>query len=267
MSLPPDLHVHTEWSYDGPNGDMARSCERAIEIGLPAIAFTDHADFVVVQEGQHCVDIMGYLESIERCRSRFRGLRVLSGVELGEPHWFPKETAEILAAGPLDRVLGSIHCVRLGSGIVDASQFRSRPPEDLPAAVREYFRETLAMIESPQPFEALAHIDYPKRYWPEGMPPYREEDYEHEIRAILFGAKRRGLVLEANTTRGDGGEARFCPGLKVLCWWHEVAGEAVSFGSDAHDPDRVAGGFEVAMRIVEQAGFKPAADPMALWRR
>jgi histidinol-phosphatase (PHP family) len=259
--------VHTEWSYDAGHGDMVRSCERAIEIGLPAIAFTDHADFVVVQEGQHCVDIAGYLQSVERCRARFKNLHILSGVELGEPHWFPRETAEILAAGPLDRVLGSIHCIRLGSGIVDASQFRSQPPGDLPGAVREYFRETLAMIESPEPFEALAHIDYPKRYWPPVAPPYREEDYEEEIRAVLVAAARRGLVLEANTTRGDGGADRFCPGLKVLRWWHEVGGAAVSFGSDAHDPTRVAGGFALAMQIVESAGFKPAPDPMALWRR
>jgi histidinol-phosphatase (PHP family) len=259
--------VHTEWSYDAARGDMARSCERALEIGLPAIAFTDHADFVVVQEGQHCVDIAGYLEAIDRCRARFKDLRILSGVELGEPHWFPAQTAAVLAAGPLDRVLGSIHCIKLGGRIFDASQFRSQPPHDLGAAVCEYFGETLKMIESPQTFETLAHIDYPKRYWPASAAPYREEDYEEEIRAVLVAAARRGLVLEANTTRGDGGEARFCPGLKVLRWWREVGGDAVSFGSDAHSPDRVAGGFELAMQIVEAAGFKPAPDPMALWRR
>ncbi|HYM96892.1 MAG TPA: PHP domain-containing protein, partial [Candidatus Sulfotelmatobacter sp.] len=259
--------VHTEWSYDAPRGDMARACERALEIGLPAIAFTDHADFVVVHEGQHCVDIAGYQEAVERCRSRYPNLRILSGVELGEPHWFPIQTAEILAAGPLDRVLGSIHCIRLGGRIVDASQFHSHPPEDLPGAVRDYFRETVAMIESAQPFEALAHIDYPKRYWPDGAAPYREEDFEEEIRAVLSAAQKRGLVLEINTTRGGEDEARFSPGLKVLRWWHDLGGDAVSFGSDAHDPDQVAGGFEVAMRVVEAAGFKPAADPMALWRR
>ena len=244
---------------------MERSCTRAIEIGLPAIAFTDHADFVVVQEGQHCVDIAGYLDAIERCRAKFKTLRILSGVELGEPHWFPKETADILSAGKIDRVIGSVHCVRIGGETVDASQFPFRPAADIPAAVRFYFREVLAMVESSEPFEALGHLDYPKRYWVDGAPPYREEDFEEEQRAILKAAARRGLVLECNTTRGE--EGKLCPGLTVLRWWHQEGGQAVSFGSDAHDPDKVAGGFPVAMQVVEAAGFKPSDDPMALWHR
>lgn len=246
---------------------MERSCERALEIGLPAIAFTEHADFVTIHEGQHSVDIAGYLDAVERCRAKFKGLRILTGVELGEPHWFPKETAAVLAAGPLDRVLGSIHCVRLGGEEVDASQFRLRPHSEQPSAITEYFRETLAMLESPEPFQVLAHLDYPKRYWPEGMPPYREEDYEEQLRAVLVAAVKKACVLEANTTRGEGGESKLCPSLKVLRWWHELGGEAVSFGSDAHAPDKIAGGFELATQIVEAAGFKPAREPMALWRR
>jgi histidinol-phosphatase (PHP family) len=246
---------------------MERSCERALEIGLPAIAFTEHADWVTIHEGQRPVDVHGYLEAVERCRVHFKGLRILSGVELGEPHWFPEETAAMLAAGPLDRVVGSVHCARVGGRPVDASQFRALPPDQAMEAIREYFRELLALVESSQTFEVLAHLDYPKRYWPCGLAPYREEDFEDEIRAILVAAKKRGVVVEANTTRGDGGEQRFCPGLKVLRWWHEVGGGAVSFGSDAHDPDKIAGGFELATKIVQSAGFKPAQDPMALWRR
>jgi histidinol-phosphatase (PHP family) len=242
---------------------MERSCERALEIGLPAIAFTEHADWALVHEGQHAVDIAGYLEAVERCRAKFKSLRILTGVELGEPHWFPKETAAVLAAAPLDQVHGSIHCIRLDGNLLDASQFRRRPGIDFPRAVREYFRETLAMVDSGQPFETLAHIDYPKRYWLDGLAPYREEDYEEEIRAILSAAARTGRVLEVNTTRGD----KLCPDLTVVRWWRELGGQAVSYGSDAHQPDKVAGGFELATQMVEAAGFKPAPDPMALWRR
>ena len=46
-----------------------------------------------------------------------------------------------------------------------------------------------------------------------------------------------------------------------------VGGVAVSFGSDAHEPDQVGGGFKLATKVVEAGGFKPAADPVALWRR
>jgi len=259
-----DLHVHTEWSYDGPRGSMERSCERALEIGLPAIAFTDHADFVKVHPDQYCVDIVGYLDAVERCRAKFKNLRILSGVELGEPHWFPEETAAILAAGPLERVLGSVHCVRIDGNVVDGSDFRRQDPSfDIAGATREYFKEVLTMIETGQPFETVAHLDYPKRYWLEGAAPYREEDFEEEVKAILRAAAGSGRVLEVNTTRGN----VLCPGQIVLRWWREAGGQAVSFGSDAHDPDRIAAGFEPARQMVEAAGFKPAKDPTHFWRR
>jgi histidinol-phosphatase (PHP family) len=242
---------------------MERSCEHAIEVGLPAIAFTEHADWALVHEGQHSVDIAGYLDAIERCRAKFKNLRILTGVELGEPHWFPKETAEVLAAGPLDQVHGSIHCIRMGGRLIDASQFREQPGIDFHEAVREYFHETLAMVESGQPFETLAHLDYPKRYWLDGLAPYREEDYEAEIRAILVAAARTGRVLEVNTTRGR----TLCPDITVVRWWREVGGQAVQYGSDAHQPDKVGEGFALATQMVEAAGFKPAPDPTGLWRR
>jgi histidinol-phosphatase (PHP family) len=253
--------VHTEWSYDGRRGSMEKSCERALEIGLPAIAFTDHADFVKVHADQYCVDIAGYLDSVERCRARFPGLRILSGVELGEPHWFPEETAAILMAGPLDKVLGSVHCVRLGGDLLDASQFVPRGV-DIAEATREYFRELVTMAEGDQPFEVLAHVDYPKRYWPKDA-RYVEKDFEAEIRAVLRSAVATGRVLEVNTTRGD----RLCPDITVVRWWRELGGQAVQYGSDAHSPDKVAEGFEIAAQMVEAAGFKPARDPVSPWRR
>jgi histidinol-phosphatase (PHP family) len=242
---------------------MEASCARALELGLPAIAFTDHADWALVHKGQHAVDIQGYLDAVERCRAKFPGLRILSGVELGEPHWYPEETRAVLAAGPLDQVLGSIHCIRLEGRMLDASQFRSRPGLDFPAAVREYLREVLAMVESGQPFETLAHLDYPKRYWLDGLAPYREKDYEVEIRAVLKAAASTGRVLEVNTTRGD----TLCPDITVVRWWRAAGGQAVQYGSDAHQPDKVAEGFKVAAQMVEAAGFKPARDPVSLWRR
>jgi histidinol-phosphatase (PHP family) len=41
---PVDSHVHSEWSWDAPLASMERSCARALDLGLPAIAFTEHLD-------------------------------------------------------------------------------------------------------------------------------------------------------------------------------------------------------------------------------
>jgi histidinol-phosphatase (PHP family) len=216
---------------------MEQSCERAIELGLPAIAFTDHADFVKVHPDQYCVDIAGYLDCVERRRAKFPELRILSGVELGEPHWFPKETAAVLGAGPLDQVLGSIHCIKLDGKPLDASQFRGDEGIDFAGAVRTYFREVLAMIESSQPFETLAHLDYPKRYWPEGSPPYKEKDFEPEIRGGPGCRGRTGRVIEVNTTR----EGRLVSRPLVVRWCAR-SGQAVQYGATRTAPTRSARG-------------------------
>ena len=140
--------MHSEWSWDARHGSMERTCERAVALGLPAIAFTDHADYTpwtVLKGGRggdkHLsalaadglltppeLDIDGYLRGIERCRERFRDLRILSGVELGEPHWHVPAVAALLRAGQFDRVLGSLHCLPAGSEFSEmAALFRRRP--------------------------------------------------------------------------------------------------------------------------------------------
>jgi histidinol-phosphatase (PHP family) len=248
---------------------MDASCERALKLGLTAIAFTDHADFTdYVRARGGVLDIRGYHECLERCRTRHRGLRILSGVELGEPHRFPAEAAAILGAGPLDRVLGSVHCAPVDGRLQDAGNpdFRLRA-EAAPKFMRDYLAETLALVQSSQPFQVLAHLDYPKRYWPHAALEFRETDYEEELRAVLVAAAKRGAVLEVNTTRGADPRRGLCPGAVVVGWWRDAGGAAISFGSDAHDPLKVAAGFQHAAQVVEACGFRPARDVADYWRR
>ncbi len=247
---------------------MEATCRRAVEIGLPALAFTEHADFTGGGYPDfHRLDVPAYCCEVERCRALFPGLRILSGVELGQPHLFPADAAAVLAAGPLDRVLGSVHCVRWQGELTDVSAGDLLAPERAPATVRLYLGELLALAESSQPFAVLAHLDYPKRYWPHADLPYREEDFEEEIRAVLGAAARRGSALELNTTRGAEPQRGLCPGPAVLGWWVEEGGRAVSLGSDAHSPDRIALGFELASQLAEAAGFRPNDDPAGYWLR
>jgi histidinol-phosphatase (PHP family) len=244
---------------------MEASCRKALDLGLPSIAFTEHADFVKVFDDQRPLDRAAYLECVERCRSAFPELRILSGVELGEPHRFPAETAALLGTGSFDRVLGSVHCVTSEAGLHDMSQ-KEAWAGDPAELVRRYLGEVLALAASAAPFAVLAHLDYFKRYWPHGERPFDEREFEAEYRDILRAAAKREAVLEINTTRGAEPHRGLCPGPVVLRWWREEGGRAVSFGSDAHEPARIAAGFAFAAGVAEAAGFRPADDPNGFWR-
>lgn len=260
---------------------MARSCERAVAIGVPAIAFTDHADFThwTVDPAQRsglpehlrttatggqlvppALDLAGYRECLDRCRSRFPGLRIMSGVEIGEPHWHARRVGELVAAGGFDRVLGSLHSVRDGDQIRLVDQLYDRY-DQRPAieVVRDYLGELLRMVETGDGFAALAHIDYPVRYWPAGAGRYDPRRLEEEHRAVLRALAGTGRALEVNT------EVPLSP--PVVRWWYEVGGQAVCFGSDAHEPDRVARGFAEAARLAEDCGFRPGRHLHDFWRR
>ncbi|MDQ6773804.1 MAG: PHP domain-containing protein [Candidatus Dormibacteraeota bacterium] len=248
---------------------MEATCRRALELGLPGIAFTDHADFVEgVYRDLRPLEVDAYRAEVERCRALFPGLRVLSGVELGEPHRFPKRVAAVRAAGPLDRVLGSVHAFPWEGGFAEPSLLLpglalSRQA----AAVRAYLAETLALAESGADFEVLAHLEYFKRFWPHERLPYRAEDFEPELRAVLAALAARGSALEVNTTRGGDPVSALGPGPAVLRWWVEAGGRAVSFGSDAHDPAMIGLGFAAAAGMVEAGGFRPNPDPTGFWLR
>ncbi|MEV0617447.1 PHP domain-containing protein [Nonomuraea sp. NPDC050404] len=279
MTLPSDGHVHSEWSWDTPVGAMERSCARARELGLPSIAFTEHVDHTVwsvtpdVLGDAHLAsftsgglltppafDASGYLEAIERCRERFPDLRILSGMEVGEPHWHAEAVAKLLGAGRFDRVLGSLHCLPFPSGDGFAEppgQYGRRAAAEV---VREYLAEIVTLVAQSEVFAVLAHIDYPVRSWPERTAgPFEPRAFEEEFRAALRATARSGRVLEINT--------RLPLDPAILRWWHEEGGEAVAFGSDAHAPDLVAHGFREAAAMAGACGFRPGSDPYDFWAR
>lgn len=187
--LPPDSHVHSQWSWDALTGSMEGTCRRAVEIGLPAVAFTEHADFTpwslgpgekvpggwrqLVSNGvltPPALDLDGYLDCLHRCRERFPGLRILSGVELSEPHWHRGAAAALLRESGFDRVLASVHSAPSGTGFTEVSDsFRCQSPARV---LRAYLAETAALISQFDAFEILAHIDYPVRRWPHDAKPY-----------------------------------------------------------------------------------------------
>jgi histidinol-phosphatase (PHP family) len=274
--LPADGHVHSEWSWDAPGGSMERTCARAVEIGLASVAFTEHAEFTpwtippgelppglrarITPEGVivlPVLDVGGYLECLQRCRDLFPALRIRSGVELSEPHWHGRRTAELLDLGGFDRILASVHCLPAGDGYLELSAaYRERPAAEV---VRAYLAEAARMISASDDFAVLAHIDYPVRYWPGNAGTYEPAAFEEEYRVVLRALASTSRALEVNT--------RIPLDPRIVSWWHEAGGDAVAFGSDAHHPAALARGFSSAAAMVRAHGFRPGRDPHDLWMR
>jgi histidinol-phosphatase (PHP family) len=265
---------------------MERTCARAVQLGLKSVAFTDHVDLTpwaahgdkiapgfrahidngaIVAEP---LDVAGYLECLQRCRDLFPELQILSGVEMSEPHLHSVRIRELLSTTGFDRLLGSVHSLEdLGAGaghgraapsqrVEVRSAYAQRPALDV---VRLYLAEIVIMAKSAEPFSVLAHIDYPLRYWPASAGPFRPELVEDEYRTALEAVASSGRSLEVNT--------RLALSPQVVGWWHQAGGESVTFGSDAHEPDRVASEFTSTAAMVAAHGFRPGATPYELWRR
>src|SRR5690606_36271425 len=61
-------------------------------------------------------DIDGYLAAIDRCRHTHPELRILTGVEFGQPHLRDGQAASLLWRGLIDRVNGSLHMLPFSGG-------------------------------------------------------------------------------------------------------------------------------------------------------
>jgi histidinol-phosphatase (PHP family) len=276
--LPADNHVHSEWSWDTWVGDMERSCARAVQLGVPAIAFTEHLDHTAWRldlDGPYAsvelkavadstglvvppvFDVDGYLAAISRCRVLFPELRVLSGLEMGEPHRHFQQCSQILGAGSFDRVLGSLHTLPDRGSF--AEPWGIYPHRDAHEVMREYLVQVAAMMTTSGMFSVLAHIDYPVRSWPTTAGPFNPKTFETEFRYALRVTASSGRALEVNT--------RLPLHSTILTWWHEEGGDAITFGSDAHTPELVVHGFREAARMAEAHGFRPGRNPHDLWGR
>ena len=271
--LPPDNHVHSEWSWDAPAAaSMRRSCEQALVAGIPAVAFTDHLDFTVAAEGDRIagenieprpyrwmrsLDVTGYLAAVQECRQRYPDLRILSGAEIGEAHLWGTSAGAVVAAAGFDRVLGSLHAVPFRGRLTAADDLY--PQMTAGEVMRRYFGEVLRLVEGSDIFQVLAHLDFPRRMWPRSAEPYRELAFEEEYRAVLGALAAGDRVLEVNTKSP-------LASAELVRWWRVAGGRTVSFGSDAHQPWRVGDKFKLAVDVVEAAGFRAGRDRFDFWR-
>ena len=245
-----DQHLHTDNSPDGSHSAILM-CERAVELGLRAIAFTDHCEAPEYYDGYYEKALpQAYFDAV-KAKSVFQGrLLVLTGVELGGAVYEEELCRRLLSQYSYDIVLSSLHFVKGAKEyhLIDYRQVDYRP------VLEEYFKELLRQAKQ-NLFDSLAHLDYPTRYIRMQGVACSLKPFADLIDEILKVLVQNGKALEINTSGLSACFHTTLPGYDVIKRFRDLGGELVTVGSDAHCTASLGGGLEEGIALAHKAGF------------
>jgi len=232
-----DMHIHSHFSIDSASSIMD-CCESAITKKIKRICITDHVELnpeINKKEGNYFYDVEAYFDSIKQARDTYGDkLTILSGVEIGGgPHYYPLEYEKYLQL-PYDFIMCSVHD---WYDSMFASQMAVHPMP-LEESFGYYWDEVYKSVCYGR-FDALAHIDFPKRY-------YLQAVYEWDkISAILDVMIEKGIALEINTSSIRKGMDEPMPSKELLDFYKKRGGKYITLGSDAHYAEDIAADFGI----------------------
>lgn len=266
-----DYHVHPDFSHDA-KGSIEDYCRRAVETGVREICFTTHYEPDPVRAGIEHVVVGGewrstdsdwprfYLAAIEESRKHFPRLVVRAGVEVGYERGLEGRIADFLSRYEFDFVLCGTHLVdhlAISSG-AELPAFKERyQPRGAEWFAEAFFSYVQAAVGSGL-FDCLAHIDIYRKY----IGPLFGAELEALCRGRLLQAINQlaaaGVGLELNTAglRRGGGETY--PPEWVVRAARDAGVRVFTVGSDAHRPEDLGAGIDVASAMLARLGLRPA---------
>ena len=257
-----DYHLHTKFSMDS-HADIIDICKTATDKGIKYIAITDHIDIdhdkttgkVTKWDIENIRGKDGYIDTIENARKKYPELNIAIGVEVG----YTKQSIDYIHNRVKDIdpdfIIGSVHTVNGVSAYI-SEYFIGKTKKQ---AFNEYLENVL---ESVAPLSAFAHVIghigfVSKAY---GI-PYDDvclqyDEHKKQINRILKAIIKHNMGIEINTS-GLRGRAKNCmPDFDIVKRYKELGGEILTIGSDAHTPEHVGYGIELALDMAKSAGFE-----------
>lgn len=252
-ALPPDYHSHTVLCKHAV-GKPIEYARVAVERGLTEMACTEHCPAPEPFDPAHRMDLdeFGLYRDWIREAQDVDGLRILFGVEADYYEGCEEFLAAWLPGQALDYVLGSVHYLGYRrdehhalTGIWDG--------DDIEASWTEYFRRIGLMADTGL-YDVASHLDLPKKFGARPSPGV----IERLVKPALDRIARAGMGIEINTSGFIHEAAEQYPSLDILKWAHE-RNIPISFGSDAHKPERMGADFARAVQIATTAGYTERA--------
>jgi histidinol-phosphatase (PHP family) len=245
-----DCQVHSTRSHDG-RATIVEQCERAVELGLDEIGFTEHKDFDPADPVVNYFDYDAYVREIEDARQRFDGqLTIRAGVEIDYQSWFEADIAKYLEAHQFDFVIGSVHYVdrqMIMTPEYNAQRDRRRAYEDYFSAVRESVESGL--------FDIVGHLEYANRRGIAAWGHYQPELYQESLTDLFQEMAARDTVFEINTAGLHQNLGVTYPCADTIMMYAQCGGNLLSIGSDAHHPDQLGHAYVQAARTAIAAGL------------
>ncbi|NMB42329.1 MAG: PHP domain-containing protein [Firmicutes bacterium] len=247
-----DCHTHTYFSHDS-KCNPKDSYRVASAKKLAGFAVTDHCDIESYSE----VGIEPIYKSYKAAKSlnsNDENLYVFSGIEIGEMIWCRTATDEIIRSRNFDIVLGSIHATKT-HGIYSQIDFSAFSDDEMDLFLKEYFNDVAVMAANCD-FDVLSHLTCPLRYI---CGKYKKSvdlnKYVNVIDEILKTIIVKGIALEVNTSCLGSHYSFLMPDIPILKRYRELGGYLITLGSDAHDSENIARGFDFARKALLDAWF------------
>ena len=221
----------------------------ARNVGIEQIAATDHCPTPHDYDPDHRMELDQfdkYLEWIEDARMS-NPERVLLGVEADFYAGCGHFLGEFLAKYPFDVVIGSIHYQSYWAH--QESERGLFDKEDVKWVYKRYYKLVGLLVESGM-YDVVGHLDLPKKRGRK-LP---EEEQREMVLPLLDKIKKAGMAVEINTSGLIHEAKEIYPSPQLLAWAHERE-IPITFGSDAHSPDRVGANFAEAVKLAKDTGY------------
>lgn len=243
-----DYHMHSDFSADCDT-PMEKTIEKAIELGLEEICFTEHIDYDYPDKDWIFeFDLKEYDKKIKEMQAQYAGeITIKKGVEIGlQPHLLSRYE-KLMTEETFDFVICSMHATE-GKDLHSGEFFDGKTVEE---AYEIYYNELLACVKEYKNFGILGHLDLVKRYTKN-----KSKDNFHEvIREIFKEIIPAGKGIELNTSGFRYGLAAGLPSFDIIKLYKECGGEIITIGSDSHVEDTLAYEFNTGLKLIQQAGL------------
>jgi histidinol-phosphatase (PHP family) len=250
-----DLHTHHE-RCGHASGTIEDYIKAAITNGLQVVGISDHSPYFYSEKEQLYPGIamaksefVHYVNEVQMLKEKYKEkIQVLLGVE---SDFFPnhiEDYKKIYSNYPFDYIIGSVHYVD------DVNIFKRGRWDNLTTkekvAVKDRYYDLIEQSARAGVFQILGHIDAMKGFYP-AFSSIETDVIENTLKII----GEQDVAIEINTSGKTKDVGGWYPADDILerALFHHVK---VTFGSDAHVPERVGDEWELVSKRLKEIGFK-----------